>query len=227
MIVHSIYDDLQISVPEDAHKLAGFRAWVTSDEFPERGRICYMNGEVLVDMSPEKLESHNQVKSEINRVIGELIRALDLGKYYPDGLWLTNDESDLSTEPDGTFASWECLESGRAALVPSIRDDDDFLEMRGSPDWVVEVVSTSSIRKDAQILPETYHQAGVREYWLIDARGDELQFTVFHHRPEGYVAATSVDGWLTSEVFGRQFRLERIRDRIGGWQYTLLARESA
>lgn len=42
MIVHSIYDDLQISVPEDAHKLAGFRAWVTSDEFPERGRICYM-----------------------------------------------------------------------------------------------------------------------------------------------------------------------------------------
>jgi hypothetical protein len=37
------------------HSLAEFRAWALSDDFPERGRIDYIDGRIEVDMSPENL----------------------------------------------------------------------------------------------------------------------------------------------------------------------------
>ncbi|MCC8167847.1 MAG: Uma2 family endonuclease [Clostridiales bacterium] len=38
----------------------------------------------------------------------------------------------------------------------------------GAPDLTVEVLSPSSRRKDIQIKTRKYHEAGVREYWMID-----------------------------------------------------------
>ena len=223
MIVHTVYENLQITIPDSAYTLDGFRDWAASNQFPDRGQVSFFDGEVLIDMSPEKIESHNKVKAEIDRVLGSLVKTHDMGNYHPDGLWLTNDDAGLSTEPDGTFVTWQTLESGEARVV--LRDgDEDGIEMRGSPDWVMEIVSTSSVKKDTQILPGSYHRAGVREFWLIDARGEQVQFTIFHRHSDRYSPAISDKGWLTSELFGQQFRLVRQRDRVGGWQYTLETR---
>jgi hypothetical protein len=41
-------------------------------------------------MSPEKFDTHNQVKAEVNGVLQQLMKQLDLGKYCPDGLWITS-----------------------------------------------------------------------------------------------------------------------------------------
>ena len=68
---------------------------------------------------------------------------------------------------------------------------------------------------------EKYHQAGIPEYWLIDARGEEIEFIIFAHQPDGYLTVEPQEGWLRSEVFDREFQLQRSRDRAGGWQYTL------
>lgn len=224
MIARVPYPECNVTIPETAHTLDGYRAWVRSDDFPERGEISFLDGEIHIDMSPEKYQSHNQVKAEINHVVYELVKECDLGNYYPDGAWLTNEAAGLSTEADASLATWDTLRSGRVNFVPS-KDDDDSIEMQGSPDWVLEVVSDSSVRKDTKRLPSLYHRAGIREYWLIDARGDDVLFTIFHHEPECYAAANDDDGWQTSRVFGRQFRLERKRDQVGGWRYTLLVRE--
>lgn len=224
MIVHTVYENLQITIPDFAYTLEGFRTWAASNQFPDRGQVSFFAGEVLIDMSPEKVESHNKVKAEIDRVIGSLVKAHDMGNYHPDGLWLTNDEAGLSTEPDGTFVTWQTLESKGAQIVVAREGDEDGIEMRGSPDWVMEIVSTSSVKKDTQVLPLSYHRAGIGEFWLIDARGDEVQFTIFHRDPHSYKAALPNEGWLASKLFGRQFRMVRRRDRIGGWQYTLETR---
>ena len=225
MIARATYPEWPVTIPDSAHTLNGFRAWVMSDDFPQRGDISFFDGEIYIDMSPEKYQTHNKVKAEINHVVYSLVKQLGLGDYYPDGAWLTNETAGLSTEADATFASWDTLRSGRARFVPS-KDDDDSIEMQGSPDWVLEVVSDTSVRKDTKQLPDLYHRAGIREYWLIDARGANVKFTVFFHELAGYVAAKNVGGWVTSRVFGRQFRLERTRDQIGGWQYTLHVRET-
>jgi Uma2 family endonuclease len=86
---------------------------------------------------------------------------------------------------------------------------------------VLEIVSQNSVNKDTQELFKLYHRAGISEYWLIDARGATITFQIFVHRKKGYVAMPSKDGWVTSPLFGRRFRLERRRNRMGRWQYTL------
>lgn len=211
---------LHLTVPSTAHSLAGFREWVASDEFPESARISFLAGELYIDMNPEMFDSHNQVKDAVNRALSQLVFDHDLGKYCPDGLWITNDDADLSTEADATFLSWERLESGAVELVQS-RDEGDGIEMRGSPDWVLEIVSDTSEGKDTVRLLDLYYAAEVREYWLIDARRDSLAFTVYVRGQKAFVAAEARDEWTASEVFGRQFRLLRERDRIGGWRYWL------
>src|SRR5262249_26589734 len=94
-------------------------------------------------------------------------------------------------------------------------------ELEGTPDWVLEIVSDSSVEKDTQELRSAYHRARIPEYWLIDARGDEIVFLILLRRRKGYAAAAVRDGWQRSKVFGRGFRLERERDEFGLWEYTL------
>jgi len=160
----------------------------------------------------------------VNSVLWNLVNECDLGELYHDRLWLTNDAAGLSTEPDGTFASWNTIQSGRVKIVPVGDDEDAGVELRGSPDWVLEVVSKTSERKDKKVLPELYHRAGICEYWLIDARRNELQFTVFHYTKDKYLVAEPLQGWLWSEVFQREFQMERIRHQLGRWRYLLHVR---
>ncbi len=221
MLLTATNEKIQVEVPITAYSLPGFRDWAASSSFPEFGRVTYYRRGIFLDMSPERAQSHNKVKSEICRVLGNLVREFDLGELYQDGMWFTHDEADLSNEADGLFVSWTSLESGRIRLITTAHDTDG-LELRGSPDWVLEVVSNSSVQKDTQWLPEAYHRAGIREYWLVDARGETIQFTILIGDSESYRSAPCSDnGWIRSEVFDRSFKLERTKDRLGGWKYSL------
>jgi Uma2 family endonuclease len=213
-------DGDRVRVPATALSQAGFRAWVTSDDFPQAVRAAFVAGEVLVDISPEAIISHNQVKEAVTRALGQIVNTEDLGRVYPDGALLTHLEAELSTEPDMLFASWATLQAGRLRAVtrPGHRDS---VELSGTPDLVVEVVSDSSRRKDLVLLREAYGRAGVSEYWIIDARGDELRFEILLLGESGYVDAPSEQS-QPSRVFGRCFRLERTRDRLGEWRYRLV-----
>lgn len=217
----SLRGDSLLRVPGSAGTLRGFRAWAVSDGFPRRGRISYLRGELLIDMSAEELETHNKVKSEVGRVVANLAHEHDLGTFYSDRTLLTNETAELSTEPDGTFVTWETAQSGRVRCVPREGEPGEYLELAGTPDWVLEIVSSSSVKKDTELLFEAYHRAEIPEYWLIDARGDEISFRVFRDRPDGYAPVAPTDGWVSSRVFARRFRLERERDRLGNWKYTL------
>ena len=217
----SLRGEAFIHVPGSAGTLRGFRAWAVSDDFPRRGRISYIRGELLIDMSAEELETHNKVKSEVSRVIANLAHEHDLGTFYSDRTLLTNEAADLSTEPDGTFVTWEAVQTGRVRCVPREREPREYLELAGTPDWVLEVVSSSSVKKDTELLPETYHQAGIPEYCLIDARGDQINFQILLHHAGGYKPVPPREGWVLSGVFQRRFRLQRDRDRLGNWKYTL------
>jgi Uma2 family endonuclease len=213
-----------IRVPSFAHSLAGFRSWAKSRDFPDRGRFSFIGGEIVIDMSPEAIETHNKVKGTIDATLRILVGDKDLGQFYGDSVLVTNVAANLSTEPDGTFVSWKPLESNRTRLVPHKGTAEDYIEIEGSPDMVLEVVSSSSVWKDTVQLKETYHRAGVREYWLVDARGAEVSFRVLVRRSTGYVAVQSRGGWVRSEVFGCSFRIERRRDRMNLWRYTLRMR---
>jgi Uma2 family endonuclease len=209
--------------PNAAKSLAGFRDWYASDEFPEEGRICYLGGELFIDMGHERISSHVALKTVLTEILSALIRELRTGRFLGDGVRVVNENAELSSEPDACFFSWSAVKDGRVHLQKS-SDGNDVIEIVGSPEMVLEVVSSSSVRKDKALLPELYHKAAIPEYWLIDARKEPLKFQILRDTPEGYVPASDHGGWLSSRVFGRDFRLERTEDQIGLSLYTVHVR---
>ncbi len=213
-----------IQLPQEPHTLDVFRSWVHSDDVPEKLRVSYLRGRITVDMSKEEILSHAEVKTSIAGTMFKLNETLDFGKLYINGVLLTNIDADVSNNPDMLATSWESIESGLVRFVSSSKDRE--IEIEGSPDWVLEIVSRSSVVKDKRELKQAYHQAAIREYWLVDARGTDIEFQIFHWRKGGYVAAPKGDGWLRSRVFPFSFQLTRTRDRRGGWRYHLASKSA-
>jgi Uma2 family endonuclease len=217
-------DDFVLHIPRDAHTLAGFRRWVHSDEFPEKQPVLFRRGEIFLFMPKEDVFTHAAIKTPVAVVLGGLFGELDLGDFYINGVLVTNVDADLSGNPDMVGLLWESLESGKVRYVTNKKDRT--IEIEGSPDWLLEIVSNSSVKKDTRDLRESYHEAGVGEYWIIDARSDEIDFQILNWRKSGYVAATRKSGWQHSRVFGRSFRLIRTRDRRGAWRYALVVKDN-
>lgn len=221
----SLFIEGNIRVPSDVYDLTGFRRWVHSDSYPARGRFAYLAGEVFADMSPENLQTHNKLKGTITRYSDEWADLRGIGEILSDGALLVNESADLSTEPDMTFCSWESLESGRVRYAEAVEGSDRYVEVVGSPDLVVEIVSRSSVYKDTKALPPLYFAAGVLEYWLIDARGGEIDFRLKARGDAGWRdTEPDGDGYYQSDVLGGRFRLIRELNRVGGFRYELLSK---
>jgi Uma2 family endonuclease len=211
----------EILVPPAAHSLAGFRAWAKSEDFPERGRISFIDQEIIIDMSPEELETHNKVKVEVGRALANLNKKRKLGEFYGDRTLVTNVAANLSTEPDATFIRWKTFETERVRVIAREGKAGQYLEVEGTPDWVLEVLSDSSVGKDTRRLRAQYHRAGIPEYWLIDARGADIVFHILARGDSDYVESPGRGGWQRSRVFSQRFRLVRRRGRLNFWEYTL------
>jgi Uma2 family endonuclease len=206
MIRFLLYDE-QIRVPDWVVDLESFHRWSDDDAFPETGRISFLKGDVWVDMSKEQLFDHNQVKSEFNTALYTLVKADRLGRYFTDGAFVSSVVADVSNQPDGTFVSSTNLQQGRVRVVEG--RTRGHVELEGSPDMVLEVVSDSSVEKDTVVLRQAYAEAGVREYWLVDARNEPLRFDILRRTERGYSVGRKRSGWARSDVFGRWFRLTR------------------
>src|SRR5438128_609081 len=128
-MVAAVTIDERVWLPASAMSHRGFRAWATSDEFPEGVRATFVDGEVILEMSPEAGESHNKVKSCFTAALRELALAHDLGEVYGDGMLLTNEEAGLSSEPDTTFVSWATFESGQVRLAEKPNREHDTVEL--------------------------------------------------------------------------------------------------
>jgi len=218
-----VFED-QLRIPF-VSSLAEFRRWVHSSEFPERGRIDYLAGQIEVDMSPEDLFFHGTLKTAVAAAIFARVQRLRSGHVFTDRTRVTCPEADLSVEPDVVFLSDQAIDSGRVRLIPKVSDEPDrYIEIEGPPDLVVEIVSDTSVVKDTQQLPLDYYRAGVRELWLIDARPKQVQFSIFR-RSRGRFACgkPTADHFQRSAVLRRAYRLER-RHRRGRPVYELIER---
>jgi Uma2 family endonuclease len=178
-------------------------------------------------MSPEEISSHAKVKRDVQFALGKLLESIDLGELLPDGTLFVNAEADVSNEPDLMFCSWDSLRSGRVSYRENVEGSERLVEVAGAPDMVMEVVSRSSVRKDTQTLRKSYLEAGVKEYWLIDARGRDIDFQLLTRGDDEFRRVESdADGYLASGVFGCSVRLTRGTNPVGGVQYHLDVRDS-
>jgi Uma2 family endonuclease len=146
------------------------------------------------------------------------------GYFFSDRMLVSNPEVDLATEPDGGYVSHETIKRGRVQLQEG--KQGGFVELVGSPDMILEVVSDKSVQKDTKRLRALYWEAKIPEYWLVDARGDRPRFDILRWASKGDLATRSQDGWLKSKVFGRSFQLTQQSDTLGHPQYLLRVREA-
>jgi Uma2 family endonuclease len=214
--------DQEIEIPT-IRNLAEFRQWALSDAFPERGRIDYIAGRIEVDMSPEDFFTHGTLKTRIATEISYRVDELDLGHTLIAETRISSVPGDVSAEPDVVVITHEAFDAGRVQLVPKASGEPDrFVEVEGGPDLIVEIVSDSSVKKDTKRLPPAYFIAGVREFWLIDARGKELVFQIHRRGGAGFeVIKVDEEGYQRSEVLDAAYLLERSRHRRGHWIYRL------
>jgi len=192
-------EQVRIPVIKD---LRTFRRWARSESFPEHGWFSHLEGDLWVDLSLEELV-HNLIKSCICTYVTLLANEDELGSYLGDRMLLTNLHAELSTEPDGMFVSNESLRTGKTKLVRGKRS----IEIIGTPDMALEVISPSSVDKDTDLLPRLYWLAGISEYWLIDGREESPHLDILRRGRSKFTPSPLVDGWVKSVLFGKSFRL--------------------
>ncbi len=220
---NSVIFEERLTVPF-VNSLAEFRAWALSPQFPQTGRIDYLAGQIEVDMSPKNLFFHGTLKSELARVIGNRVSEIGLGDFFIDRTRVSSIDGDVSSEPDIAYLSNDAIDSGRVKLIPTIGEKPhSYIELDGGPDLIVEIVSDSSVVKDTKRLPKLYFDAGVREFWLVDARKPELSFVIYRRgRSQFTKSAINADGFQKSVVLECGYRLERRPGVSGRPKYRLI-----
>ncbi len=223
MVIYSLADEESppLELPANIGSLRQFRKWVFSDSFPETGRIDFLSGRIEIDMAADDLFSHNLSKTAVTSSIHAFVKSKRDGWLFSDGARVTCLETDLSVEPDMIYVSQESCDLGTVSFRRSKSESHQgYAEIVGPPDLVVEIVSDSSVRKDTQLLPEAYFHAGIKEFWLIDCRPDQIRFDLFTRGRHKYkLAKATEDGYRRSSVLKAYVRLTRQLAGSEMWRY--------
>ncbi len=74
----------------------------------------------------------------------------------------------------------------------------------GAPDWIIEIISSHTTKKDFQIKFDLYEEAGVREYWIVEPRNQTVEvFTLEddrYRRVKTYVSDDDISPQLFPEL---------------------------
>lgn len=222
-----ISDENNLRIPEDANTYDGFLRWSESGEFPETGRIDYLAGKIEVDTSPEDLYTHSAVKTAVALTLINLVSESERGEVFIDRTQVRSRFAQLAAEPDFVIVLDTSSDAGQVRRATSKRYPDRIVALEGAPDIVIEIVSHSSVKKDYERLPPLYARAGIPELWIIDARSEDLLFSLHTLRDGNYEPVSpDSEGWLPSPRLGQVFRLLRWkRPNSGMWKYKLEVRD--
>ncbi|MDZ7898562.1 MAG: Uma2 family endonuclease [Arcicella sp.] len=147
--------DAQILVDRAAHLLLSekqkrhsFREWLDEDKKAE-----FINGEIIMH-SPVK-KKHWAASGRLTFLLEYYILLNDLGTIAVEKALIALTRNDY--EPDICFFSKE--------TASSFTDDQMIFP---APDFVVEILSKSTAKKDKGIKHQDYAAHGIKEYWIID-----------------------------------------------------------
>lgn len=127
---------------------------------PEDIRAELINGEIVYMAAPSRL--HQEISGELYFAIKSYIKEKG-GKCRvfaaPFDVQLKKDE-DTVLEPD----------------ICVICDTDKLTKhgCLGAPDWIVEIASPSNPSYDYITKLNLYHNAGVREYWIVEPQNETV-----------------------------------------------------
>lgn len=166
---------------------------------PEDQRVELIDG-VFYDMAAPST-FHQILAGELYRQISNYILDKN-GKctpfISPVDVQLDNDQRTM-VQPD--------------VIIVCNRDQIIRRNIVGAPDFVLEVVSPGSKRKDYVLKLHKYQEAGVREYWLVDP--EQKVVLVYFFESEVFPVIYSLGGRIPVNLYGGELELEL--DRMAAW----------
>jgi len=130
--------------------------------FPDDGkRHELIDGEHYVTPSPNM--GHQRVLGTLHGLMWSYLQTRPLGRVFFAPFDVVFSMFDV-VEPDLLYLSNE-----RAATVFTADN------VRGTPEFVVEIASTSARTRDETIKRRLYEWAGVSEYWIVDPVSDAIR----------------------------------------------------
>ncbi|MEM0939892.1 MAG: Uma2 family endonuclease [Bacteroidota bacterium] len=184
-------DDLLKLDPSKGYTYADYLTW----RFEERVEL--IKGKIF-KMSPAPKRVHQEISLNITLQIGNYLKGKTCKLYEApfDVRFLpengaSDDQITTVVQPD------LCVICDPAKL-----DDAGCL---GAPDLIIEILSPSSSKKDAQNKYELYQEFGVKEYWLVhttdqlvdvfDLKENEFKLRKIYANPDS-IESSAVDGLL-------------------------------
>jgi Uma2 family endonuclease len=139
-------------------------------------RYEIVDGDLFVTPSP--LQRHQLVLANLLYYLTDFVKKHDLGKVYPAPFDVVFSEYDV-VEPDIIYVS-----KARASVVTE-------KNIKGAPDFVVEVLSDSTAQIDRTTKLKLYARYGVAEYWIVDPVAYSAE--IYRLVPGGYERAAELD----------------------------------
>ena len=140
------------------------------DAWPEDERIELIDGRIYFMGAPTLV--HQLIAGVVYTKISNFIFGRDgscMPGISPIDVQLDNDEKTV-VQPD---------------VIIDCRDKRDSIKrVIGAPDFVLEVLSPSTRRKDKELKTEKYRNAGCREYWIVDPENETVTVIDFEHGGE-------------------------------------------
>jgi Uma2 family endonuclease len=149
-------------------------AWTDEDTFSE-----WVDGEVTVFMPPDL--QHNRISMFLATILNLFVNLHNLGQVIAAPFEMKLRDGRSYREPDLLFVSIDRL--GRL----------DDQRLNGPADLAVEIVSETSVTRDRREKFIEYASAGVREYWLFDAREGHRSFNPYRLTAGGTYEAIALD----------------------------------
>lgn len=140
-------------------------------KLPEGKRAELIDGQIYYMAPPSRI--HQKLSMEFSSIINNYIKNKG-GKCEvyaaPFAVFLDKDDKNY-VEPD--------------ISVICDKNKLDDKGCNGSPNWIIEIVSPSSIRIDYMIKLFKYRTAGVEEYWIVDPLKERIMVYYF---PDDFAA---------------------------------------
>ena len=181
-----IVERLNNALKEEKEKRLLFYNDITEQEKAE-----FINGEIVVH-SPVK-KKHNEVSSQLFCVLGTFVKKLKLGFTGIEKILIQLSRNDY--EPDICFFGQE--------KAKDFTDDQVFFPV---PDFVVEVLSKSTEKRDRGIKFDDYERHGVLEYWIIDPDTETIEQYVLNEEGK-YELKRKIDNGTIESVAIKGFKI--------------------
>ncbi len=143
--------------PRMAEPMKRPAGWLDVLAAPEGLKAEVLDGALM--MSPRPKPQHGRTQGLL---FTHLCEPFDLGVGGPGGWWLVI-EPDVLFDPHNIVSPDLC--GWRRERMPELPDESP---VGLTPDWICEVISPSSSRRDRLAKADLYLRGGVPHYWILD-----------------------------------------------------------